>query len=304
MDGHGGKDDVASADPSVSPVGAPRRHSWVEPVTVVGVVVLMAAASFLLVAVTSLSQQKATARMEHVHAIGLNPADRSLYAATHRGLFRVSGESVSRVGPDRDLMGFAVTGPDRFLASGHPAQAKRGEGLGVVESSDAGRTWATTPLATTVDLHALAARPGYLYGFDAASRTLLASTDGRRWQRRATLSVTDVTVSPANPRHLLATTPDGLARSWNGGRSFQAVIGPPLAFLSWAGDGTVFGIDPNGGVHLSRNGGSRWQTRASLEGLPEALEATDDGLYAATAGGISVSRDQGRTFALVVVEDR
>src|SRR5918992_2246739 len=59
----------------------------------------------------------------HVHGLGINPADGSLFIATHTGLFRVGRDSqrAVRVG-DRfqDTMGFSVVGADRFLGSGHP----------------------------------------------------------------------------------------------------------------------------------------------------------------------------------------
>ena len=52
---------------------------------------------------------------EHVHGLGVNPADGALYIATHTGLFRMprGSDDSERVG-DRlqDTMGFAVAGPD------------------------------------------------------------------------------------------------------------------------------------------------------------------------------------------------
>jgi hypothetical protein len=59
----------------------------------------------------------------HVHGLGINPADGALFVATHTGLFRAGpGERSAKRVVDRfqDTMGFTVTGPDRFLGSGHP----------------------------------------------------------------------------------------------------------------------------------------------------------------------------------------
>ncbi|MGH8573776.1 MAG: hypothetical protein ACREX8_14560, partial [Gammaproteobacteria bacterium] len=59
----------------------------------------------------------------HVHGLGINPSDRSLYVATHTGLFRVGHAETraKRVGSsDQDTMGFTIVGPNRFLGSGHP----------------------------------------------------------------------------------------------------------------------------------------------------------------------------------------
>ena len=57
----------------------------------------------------------------HIHGLGINPADDTLYAATHTGLFTVRDGAGQRVA-DRlqDTMGFTVVGPDHFLGSGHP----------------------------------------------------------------------------------------------------------------------------------------------------------------------------------------
>ena len=81
----------------------------------------------------------------HVHGLGVNPADGALFIATHTGLFRAEpGERRAvRVG-DRfqDTMGFTVTGPDRFLGSGHPdGREDLPPFLGLIRSTDAGRTW-------------------------------------------------------------------------------------------------------------------------------------------------------------------
>lgn len=64
----------------------------------------------------------------HVHGLGIDPADGSLFVATHTGLFRTpAGEQRAIRVADRyqDTMGFTVVGPNRFLGSGHPDAASR-----------------------------------------------------------------------------------------------------------------------------------------------------------------------------------
>jgi hypothetical protein len=58
-------------------------------------------------------------RFGHVHAVDLNPADGSVFAATHHGVFRLAPEGAVQAGLAHDMMGFAITGPDRFISSGH-----------------------------------------------------------------------------------------------------------------------------------------------------------------------------------------
>lgn len=87
---------------------------------------LLAAAAVLLAACTSTgpaTKQAATPDpgTGHLHGLGVDPADNTVYAAGHLGVFRLSSGKAVRVA-DRyqDTMGFTVTGPSTFLASGHP----------------------------------------------------------------------------------------------------------------------------------------------------------------------------------------
>jgi hypothetical protein len=99
----------------------------------------------------------------HVHGLGNNPADGTLYAATHTGLFTVRDGAGHRVANHyQDTMGFTVVGPDHFLGSGHPDfrdtqlyQPGRRPLLGLIESRDAGRSWQPLSLLGEADFHAL-----------------------------------------------------------------------------------------------------------------------------------------------------
>lgn len=87
----------------------------------------------------------------------MDPADGSVYAAGHLGVFRLSGTSAVRIA-DRyqDTMGFTVTGPRTFLASGHPSPtdpAAVSPYLGLVRSIDAGSTWTTLSAGGEADFH-------------------------------------------------------------------------------------------------------------------------------------------------------
>jgi hypothetical protein len=96
---------------------------------------------------------------EHVHGLGINPADGALFIATHTGLFRMEAgsDSAERVGELlQDTMGFAVVGPDRFLGSGHPdLRSDLPPLLGLIRSGDGGLTWDSVSLLGEADFHAL-----------------------------------------------------------------------------------------------------------------------------------------------------
>jgi hypothetical protein len=120
----------------------------------------------------------------HVHGLGVNPADRALFIATHTGLYRsAEGESESvRVSDSRqDTMGFAIVDADRFLGSGHPdLREDLPPFLGLIESTDEGRTWDPVSLLGEADFHA-----DQLYAA-LHDGTILHSTDGgSRWEVRS-----------------------------------------------------------------------------------------------------------------------
>ncbi len=245
--------------------------------------------------------------VEHVHGLGVDPGDGTLYAATHFGLFALPGIGPAHRIANRyqDTMGFTVTGPGTFLGSGHPDVREddvRPPLLGLIESTDAGVSWDRLSLHGEADFHALHAAHGNVYGYDSTSQTFMVSENRRDWDRRSTLPMADFAVDPADPATILATTEKGVVRSTDGGREWQPVAGAPtLVVLTWADQRQLYGVTPDGTVQQSEDGGVTWGERGSVGGQPEAVTVdVRDGrqtLYvAATDRGILASDDQGRTF--------
>jgi photosystem II stability/assembly factor-like uncharacterized protein len=265
--------------------------------------VLVAGIVFLTIRGGDGTGQQAGAGMAHVHALGVDPQDGALYAGTHYGLFRVPDQGAATLVADRvqDFMGFTVVGANQYLASGHPGEGQDGpSSLGLIESTDGGQTWRSLSLAGEADFHSLEARHGRVYGLNSMTGAFMVSEDRRTWETRSQTPMADFAVSPEAPEVLLATTQQGVARSADGGRSFEPVPGAPVLLLvSWAEDGTIVGVDPDGAVHSSTDGGLTWQRGGNLGAAPEALTATGDGeVFAAVEGGILYSTDGGRTFTV------
>lgn len=246
----------------------------------------------------------------HIHGVDLNPADGMLYAATHTGVFRLDPAGPQRIA-DRyqDTMGFTIVGPDRFLGSGHPDPRDPGPvHLGLIESSDAARTWGTVSLAGEADFHALSAAGPVVYGWDATSGHVMRSDDGGAgWQRGAQLAVTDLDVDPSDPRRLVLAAEDELLLSTDGGVTVQPLAAQspqPLVLLDHVGpaaDGTgatLAGADRTGAVwHLADAG---WERVGTLPGPPQAFTWLAVGRFAAgTAAGVFGSEDGGRTWLLL-----
>lgn len=232
----------------------------------------------------------------HVHGLGVDPADGTVYVATHHGLYRWSGEGrLEAVGAlRRDLMGFTVAGPRTFLSSGHPAPDESTPNpLGLVESRDAGNTWTTLGLSGKSDFHALDAVATTVYGYDG---TLKASIDGgRTWETRSSPKVADITVNPREPNTVAATTESGVAISRDGGRTFDAAQGPVVVFVAWS-EGGLYGLSPDSAVYRSTDGATWTKATTVPGGRPQALGVGADGrVLMATAGGVFESRDQAAT---------
>jgi hypothetical protein len=243
----------------------------------------------------------------HVHGLGVDPADGDLYAATHYGLFRLpeDGSEATRVANRyQDTMGFTVVGPNTFLGSGHPDFREDDEPrLGLIESTDAGQSWQPLSLRGEADFHALHAAHGNVYGYEAGSGAFMVSADRKTWETRSRLPMRDFAVSPTDADTVLATTQRGLARSTDGGRTWEGVPAPALAVLASEDADTLFGIGPDGTVHHSADGGASWTQRGSVGGPPEAVTfdadpgAGEGTLYVAVSEqGILQSTDGGRTF--------
>ncbi|GAA1864006.1 F510_1955 family glycosylhydrolase [Myceligenerans crystallogenes] len=247
------------------------------------------------------SGTKQAPRMEHIHGIDVDPADGDVYVGTHHGLFRVDDDGPELVGGHgQDFMGFTVAGPGHFLASGHPGEGQGGPGsVGLIESTDAGETWSEVSLGGGADFHALEYRHDRVYGLNSMTGQLLVSEDQENWEELTRTLMADFAVDPGSPDALIATTQGGLARSTDSGRTFEVLSDAPLLVLvSWADDGTVVGVTPEGAVYLAEDPAGEWTERGRLPGHPEALTAISASeIYAAAVGKVMRSKDEGTTFS-------
>ncbi len=241
---------------------------------------------------------------EHVHGLGINPANGSLYVATHTGLFRMTpgAEGAERVG-DRlqDTMGFAVVGPDRFIGSGHPdLRDDLPPLLGLIESSDAGRSWDSVSLLGEADFHALHAAGSRVVGYDASGGRVMVSADGGRTWRSSSppAALADIVVDPSNPRHLVAASSAGLITSPDAGETWSPLAGFATA-LAWPTPRALYALAPDGAVSVSADGGETWAPRRDLPGEPAAATAlAEDSLIVALHdGSFASSEDGGRSWS-------
>lgn len=241
---------------------------------------------------------------EHVHGLGVNPADGSLYLATHTGLFRMrpGADAGERVGDGvQDTMGFAIAGPDRFLGSGHPGpHDDLPPLLGLIESSDGGRSWEPVSLQGEADFHALRVVGSRVVGYDASDARLMVSDDsGRTWaETRPPAGVIDLAMDPGNPVRIIAATGDGLIATSDEGATWRGRAGD-AELLAWPASDALYGFADDGGVTVSRDGGGSWERMGDLGGDPAAATAGAHGslIVALHDGRIVSSGDGGRSWS-------
>lgn len=248
----------------------------------------------------------------HVHGLGINPADGSLFIATHTGLFRVGTESQKAVRiADRyqDTMGFSIVGPNRFLGSGHPDAREQSLPplLGLIESTDAGKTWEQISLLGDADFHVLRSSGKHVYGYDASNDRLLASTDeGENWkelEKPAPAPIVDLAPDPSDPQRLVATTigslKQGVFASENGAQSWKR-LNDTVGLMAWPAAERLYLVDDTGSVLASSDGGHALAKRGEVGGRPAALLAVGkDELYVALHDGtIKRSTDGGTNWTV------
>lgn len=239
----------------------------------------------------------------HIHGIGIDPADGRLYIGAHLGVFTVEDDGEVRpVGEQRfDTMGFAVAGPNQFIASGHPdLTSDSPPHLGLIRSDDAAATWTSMSLEGEADFHALDALPERTWGTDSVGGRLLTTTDSRQWDLVARGQFIDVATDPIDPSRALATDQNAQLRSYTAtGVEKGFTDAPPLTYLDWPEADTLVGLGVDGTVRLSRDMGSTWETAGTVPGQPTALEAHSTAWYAASDAGLYRSTDAGATWTPV-----
>lgn len=276
-----------------------------------------AAATMLMVgcssAVTPAGTPPSTGAMfDHIHELVADTADGTLLVATHEGLYRLTvGEdgSAAAIGPigglDFDPMGFTVTDGVAY-ASGHPGpttpETFGSPNLGLITSTDAGKSWTNVSLTGETDFHGLTVASSAdadprVFGYDGYRQRIMTSLDGgTSWSDGAELAARDIL---ATGNRLYATTPDGLAVSSDDGKTFTIDSTAPALYLIAADQaGAIAGIDSLGAIWTLALDG-KWTEGLPVDGTPQALAVAGDRLYVADDRGIAYTKDAGASWVVL-----
>ena len=213
------------------------------------------------------------------------------------------------------------SGLDRMSVAGDRLYAASGLGA-MYRSMDAGTSWTPLPVpwntTTGYKLYGMAAAPGnaaILYVCIQEQGTFKSVDSGNNWTGPIAGSpctaqfnwADDISVSPADPNRVLASTSDGLFLSTNGGTSWSVVFSPPFirsTVFDPLAPNNVLGLDSLGLVKRSVDGGLNWL--ASDNGANLRVYNLNGGaftgavageFYAATSNGPMYSDNNGASFA-------
>lgn len=239
----------------------------------------------------------------HIHGLGVDPADDSLYVATHYGLFHVddTGDAVRVADRWQDTMAFTVVGPGHFLGSGHPDLSEDlPSHLGLIESTDAGESWTPLALQGEADFHILEPAGDVLYAYDSTTSRLLRTEDRKEFEEILTGDLISVAATE-EAGQLFGTTGKGQLIGIDASTGQTRELGGPItAYLDTTVDGDLAGIGPDGVVRVSDDAGKTWQEAGSIGGPPAAFTINDQAWYAANSEEAYRSSDNGSTWQQVL----
>ena len=245
---------------------------------------------------------QAKTAVSHVHALVTNPADGSLLAATHEGVFKIESGAARLIGQGRqDTMGLAVIGPDQFYASGHPEPSKgTSPHLGLIKSTDATKTWTTMSMEGQADFHSLVPTETGVYGYNSVTSTLMHSEDGKEWTDLLKADMYDIAADPQDTERLLLTTQQGVQTYRRGAEPELIPETAGIALIEWADDSSIIGLKVDGRIVVSNDEGRSWSPAGNVKGDIEAFGASPDAWQVATSDGIFESTDKGKTWARIL----
>ncbi|HET7715809.1 MAG TPA: exo-alpha-sialidase [Bauldia sp.] len=246
----------------------------------------------------------------HIHGLAVDRQKAGhLLIATHHGLYHAAPDgSAELVSIVQDFMGFNPDPeePASLFASGHPAG---GGNLGVIHSSDNGRTWTelSPGAGGPVDFHQMTVSPVDPDVIFGAYGSLQVSRDGgKTWTEAAPAPerLIDLAASAKNADTLYAATEGGLLVSPDAGLTWRALIDDaPVTMVETGADGALYAFVYGEGLKMAREGVFKFETLAGDWGdgyiLHLAVDPTDaKRLYAATGEGeVLASADGGATWS-------
>jgi photosystem II stability/assembly factor-like uncharacterized protein len=246
----------------------------------------------------------ASYRPPDLHALVVSPNDPQTITFGHHQGMLISRDGGATWRPlsgasGKDAMGVALPpGSKTALAAGHDI---------FMRSDDGGQTWsAVRPALPGTDIHgftASATQPNTFYAYVVGFGLFKSADDGTSWAAVGQPPGSTMSLAAArsgSAEVLFASTMEGMARSADGGRTWDALRDVPAGSVSAIG-GIVYVAD-RATVMASIDGGRTWQRRSFPRnaGLIAVAPTNTDLVYVVTdRREVWRSSDAGATWAKV-----
>jgi len=217
---------------------------WVSAVILLGIVGLLYASN-------QRESSGASVQLRDIHGLSFSSDGSQLFVPAHDGLLVYENSSWSAPDlPVHDYMGYSGV-DDGFFSSGHPGPGSNLiNPLGLVRSTDGGRTLKTLAFSGDTDFHLMGA--GYenhaIYVINPAQNSLLPPgmhytvDEGQTWKQSRASGINDspiqLAIHPIQPETIAVATQGGLFLSNDYGDTFTQVTD--------SGPVTSVSFDPNG----------------------------------------------------------
>lgn len=214
-------------------------------------------AALALVGITACGASAQPIQIKHLHGLGYSADGKQLIVPAHDGLVMYeNGQWRVPDAPVNDYMGYAPA-DDGFYSSGHPGlDTKLVNPLGLVKSSDLGKTLTTLAFEGESDFHMMAV--GYtshaIYVVNTSPNSKLgvglsySLDDAATWTQSNAQGLTGQLVQlaahPLQANVIAAVTQDGSFLSTDHGQTFERLAGvdrPTAATLTPDGRAVLFG---------------------------------------------------------------
>jgi hypothetical protein len=171
--------------------------------------------AMLLLQITP-AQAQSFNSVTHIHNV--KTFGEKILMGTHEGLFQfISQNNMSPIGKDPfDVMGLDADGLTLF-ASGHPSVgSKLPNPLGLLRSTDGGKTWKSISLLGEVDFHSLEVSGNQIYGSNATEGLLMYSKNfGKSWKKIGADRFSDIAILTGTPGSAVALQSGKLFKTSN-----------------------------------------------------------------------------------------
>jgi len=253
---------------------------------------------------------------QEVGSLAVDPGDGTLLIGSSAGAFRVPAGAAKAEkfattlttpangsGPLFDLI-LRASGPHALLASGHPRGGTLPVNVGLVASSDAGKSWRPVSGLNDADYHDVEVQGSLVVALrnDDPNYVSVSTDGGAKFEQRAAPAVAaalDITIDPGDAKQWAVGTEQGTFLSTNEGRSWRQRDTTSKARVAWAAPDKLYSAGLDGKVRLSSDQGKSWDEVGTIGAGPLDFVAGPDGaLYAYLSGGKVVkSADGGSTWS-------